>query len=161
MDVINLEVRLFLASVAWGLVLVVMYDCLRIFRRLVKHNKIGAGLEDVLYWVISAILIFRMMYRVNDGAIRGFSIVGVVIGMVLYHYSISEFVVKMLTKVVQKGFVIGKKVVHIILKPVVWLTRRFRWLFVFFMKIFHKPLRWFQKTLKKIGKQVKIAVVKK
>ena len=161
MDVINLEVKLFLASVAWGIGLVVLYDCFRIFRRIVRHNKIWAGLEDLLFWIVCAILIFRMMYRINDGAIRGFAIAGVVIGMVLYHYSVSEFLVGILTKVFKKCIYAGEKTIGFLTKPILWTARRIRWLLGFFGKTFRRPLRFMRKSLKKLGKQVKIAVVKK
>ncbi|HAU87894.1 MAG TPA: spore cortex biosynthesis protein YabQ [Lachnospiraceae bacterium] len=161
MDAINLEVRLFLSSVLWGIGLVILYDCLRIFRRTVKHNKIWAGLEDVLYWTVCAVLIFRMMYRINDGAIRGFAIVGVVIGMVLYHYSVSEFFVQTITLVIHKCIYGVKKTIQFIMKPAIWLSRRFRWIIVFLVKPFGRPFRFVRKALKKRWKQVKIAVVKK
>lgn len=161
MEGINLEVKLFIASIIWGIVLVVLYDCVRIFRRVIKHNRFWAGFEDVVYWVVGAVLIFRMMYQTNDGAIRGFAIAGVVLGMTLYHYSISEFLVHIVTLGIQKCIRGGQKTFHVIMKPVIWASRRFRWFFVFLAKIFRKPCRCGRKALKKIWKQVKIAVVKK
>lgn len=161
MDAINLEVKLFLASVLWGIGLVILYDCIRIFRRVIKHNKLWAGFEDLLYWAVSAVLIFRMMYRINDGTIRGFAIVGVVIGMTLYHYSISEWVVHMTAAGVHKSISGTKKTIHFIMKPVVWIGRRLRWILGFFTKLMARPLRFLRKSLQKIWKQVKIAVVKK
>lgn len=161
MELINLEVKLFLSSVGWGIVLLVLYDCIRILRRLIKHNKLSAALEDILYWIVSALLIFRMMYRINDGSIRGFAIVGMLIGMVLFHYSISDPLVYILSNGIHKCFLAGQKAVKVIMKPIVWLYRRFRWLFLFFAKVLKRPCRFTRKALKKIWKQVKIAVVKK
>lgn len=161
MDAINLEVKLFLASVLWGIGLVILYDCIRIFRRVVKHNKLWAGFEDLLYWAVSAVLIFRMMYRINDGSIRGFAIVGVVIGMTLYHYSISEWVVRMMAAGVHKSIYGTKKTIQFIMKPLVWIGRRLRWILSFFTKLLGRPGRFLRKSLQKIWKQVKIAVVKK
>lgn len=161
MEGINLELRLFLASVIWGIVLVVLYDCFRIFRRVMKHNKFWSGFEDVIYWAVSAVLIFRMMYQINDGAIRGFAIAGVVLGMTLYHYSISDFLVHMIAMGIRRSIHTSQKAFRFIMKPVVWVTRRFRWFFVYLAKIFRKPCRSGRKSLKKIWKQVKIAVVKK
>lgn len=161
MEGINLELKLFLASVIWGAALVIFYDCLRIFRRVIKHNKFCVGLEDIIYWAVSAVLIFKMMYQINDGAIRGFAIVGVGIGMVLYHYSISEFVVGIVSLGITKCLIAGKRVIKFTLKPVVWFGRRFHWFFWYLNKIFKRPVRFARKSLKKIWKQVKIAVVKK
>ena len=161
MEGINLELRLFLSSIVWGVILIVFYDCLRIFRRVVKHNKFWVGFEDVIYWTISAILIFLMMYQMNDGAIRGFAIIGILIGMVLYHYSISNFIVKMISLGIQKCILGGKKLVKFISKPARWFFKRFRWFFEYLQKVFRRPVRFGRKSLKKIWKTVKIAVVKK
>lgn len=161
MEGINLELRLFLSSIVWGIILIVFYDCLRIFRRVLKHNKFWSAFEDVIYWTVSGFLIFRLMYQMNDGAIRGFAIVGVIIGMVLYHYSISNFIVKNTSLGIEKCILGIKKFIKFISKPVRWLCRRFRWFFEFLKKIFRRPLRFGRKSLKKVWKTVKIAVVKK
>ncbi|SET41639.1 spore cortex biosynthesis protein YabQ [[Clostridium] polysaccharolyticum] len=161
MDAINLEVKLFLSSVLWGIGLVILYDCIRIFRRVIKHNKFWAGFEDLLYWAVSAVLIFQMMYRINDGTIRGFAIVGVIIGMTLYHYSISEWLVYTTAKGVHKSILGTRKTMYFIMRPVVWIGRRLCWMLGFFTKFLARPLSFFRKSLQKIWKQVKIAVVKK
>lgn len=161
MDNINLEVKLFLASIVWGIILVVLYDGLRIIRRVIKHNRFIAAIGDIIYWSVSAILIFRMMYRINDGGIRGFAIMGMLLGMVLYHYSVSDFLVYMIAKGIYKGESIIVKVFKFIMKPFIWCFRRSKWFLGFFTKIFHKPAKAGRKSLKKLWKQVKIAVVKK
>lgn len=161
MEGINLELRLFLSSIVWGITLIVFYDCFRIFRRIIKHNKFWAAFEDVIYWTVSAFLIFCLMYQMNDGAIRGFALVGILIGMVLYHYSISSFIVKFTSLGIEKCILSTKKFIKFISKPIRWILRRFRWFFEFFKKIFRRPLRLARKALKKVWKTVKIAVVKK
>lgn len=161
MDSINLEVKLFLASVVWGIILVVLYDVIRILRRVIRHNCLVAGMEDVIFWSVSAILIFRMMYEINDGGIRGFAVGGVLIGMILYHYSISDYLVYIISKGIHKGERGIVKAFLFITKPLVWVWRRIKWFVGFFSKLFYRPAKAGRKSLKKIWKQVKIAVVKK
>lgn len=92
---------------------------------------------------------------------RGFAIAGMVIGMVLYHYSVSEFLVRILTRAVQKGILAVIKTIKFLTKPVLWIARRVWWIFGLSGKIFLRPFAFLTKSLKKIRKQVKIAVVKK
>lgn len=158
---INLEVKLFLASVIWGIILVVLYDGIRILRRVIKHNWFVSGMEDVLFWSIGAILFFRMMYQINDGAIRGFVIMGMLVGMVLYHYSISDYLVSIIAKGIHKGESASVKAFKFIMKPFVWVFRRVKWFLQYIAKLFHKPAQAGRKSLKNLWKQVKIAVVKK
>ena len=54
-----------------------------VFRRLVKHHGFFVALEDVLYWFLSAFVMFAVILVANDGAARWFSIAGMVVGMVI------------------------------------------------------------------------------
>ena len=64
--------------------MMILYDIIRLFRRLIPHNTAAVAVEDILYWLVCGFLIFRMLYVENSGAIRGFAIAAVVLGMLLY-----------------------------------------------------------------------------
>lgn len=64
--------------------MMIAYDGIRIFRRILPHNTAAVAIEDLLYWLASGVCIFRMLYLENSGAIRGFAIAAVVLGMVIY-----------------------------------------------------------------------------
>ena len=81
---ILLELQFFFKAFAWGMAMMVLYDILRLFRRLIRHNVFAVAVEDILYWLVCGVLIFRMLYLENSGAVRGFAIVAVVLGMLLY-----------------------------------------------------------------------------
>lgn len=81
---IQFELQFFGKALACGLFLALVYDGIRLFRRLIRHGKRTVAAEDLLYWLTCGILIFRMLYRENDGAVRGFAIAAVVLGMILY-----------------------------------------------------------------------------
>lgn len=83
---------LFLDSLLCGGFLLAVYDCIRIFRLFLPHGTIAEAVEDLLYWVFDALFIFHMLYRKNSGAIRGYAIAGVVLGMLAYHLAISPLV---------------------------------------------------------------------
>ncbi len=61
-----------------------LYDGLRLFRHLVRHGTALVALEDLCYWTVYSLLLFRMMYLENDGMIRGFALLAVLLGMLLY-----------------------------------------------------------------------------
>lgn len=60
-----------------------LYDLIRLIRRLIRHGTLAVAVEDMLYWLACGLLIFRMLYEENSGAIRGFAIAAVILGMVL------------------------------------------------------------------------------
>ena len=54
-----------------GMVLALEYDCIRIFRRVIRHKNIWVmSAEDILYWIYAAVTVFCMTYEVNDGILR-------------------------------------------------------------------------------------------
>ena len=83
------ELQFFYKAFLLGALMMMSYDGVRIFRRLIPHGTIAVALEDILYWLVCGVYIFRMLYLENSGAIRGFAIaavvgVPVVLGMLLY-----------------------------------------------------------------------------
>lgn len=130
---IIVELMFFLISILWGAIILLAYDGLRILRRLIKHKTLLVGIEDLIFWAIASIFIFSMIYRENDGIIRGFSIMGMAIGMVAYHYIISNFIVRLLTKLIQLllkpfGFIL-KKIKNVVLYIINFVLIRLKRLF--------------------------------
>ncbi|HCR40721.1 MAG TPA: spore cortex biosynthesis protein YabQ, partial [Lachnospiraceae bacterium] len=70
-------------------------------RRIIRHNGFFLAIEDLIFWMIAGLFIFSMIYRENNGVIRGFSVMGMAIGMVLYHYILSDFLVSFITKIIR------------------------------------------------------------
>ncbi len=155
------ELDFLAVSFLLGMLLVLVYDCLRIFRRLVRHGTGLIAIEDLCYWIMAAFVIFAMLYQKNEGLIRGFSIGGIVAGMFLYNQFISRYTVRCIA-----GFL--EKVIHMVQK--VW-----RLLSAPFRKAAKtvsdkgsrmadqgkKIIKYEKKRLKKIRKLIRIGISKK
>ena len=96
--VIRYEARLFLMSVGTGAGLMVVYDCIRVFRLLCPHMPWVVNVEDLLYGLYCAVMTFMLLYEQNDGSLRGFCVAGVILGMAAYQYLVSRVVLKYLQK---------------------------------------------------------------
>ena len=96
--VIRYEARLFLMSVGTGAGLMVVYDCIRVFRLLCPHRPWVVNVEDLLYGLYCAVMTFMLLYEQNDGSLRGFCVAGVILGMAAYQYLVSRGVLKYLQK---------------------------------------------------------------
>ncbi len=116
-DMIVVQIHFFEVSILWGTFMLIFYDFFRILRRVVNHNSFFVAMEDLIYWVICALLIFQMMYQQNNGIIRGFAILAILIGMILYHWLISDFLVGFVAGVLVAIKMQFKKIVSILLKP--------------------------------------------
>lgn len=116
------EVVFLLISIALGEGLVMLYDFLRIFRRIARHGVVWISIEDICYWILASLLVFGMIFQTNDGLIRGFSIGGICLGMCVYNHFISPFLVKYssaflgkIITILKRGLKKGKKAVTIVL----------------------------------------------
>lgn len=115
------ELEFFGLALLRGILILAIYDVLRIFRRIVPHRVWSISVEDVLYWIGTAFLIFQLLYRENDGAVRGYALLAVAVGMLLYHQTVSNWLVchlagilKCILSVVLKPFrLIGRKIVQV------------------------------------------------
>lgn len=94
-EIIFQEADFFAVSFLCGMILLAVYDILRIFRRTFSHGKEAVAAEDLIFWIISGVLVFGMMYEKNDGIIRGTAFLAIGLGMAAYHYSVSTCVVKL------------------------------------------------------------------
>lgn len=111
---ILIEAELAVHSFFLGIVLMISYDCLRLWRLLVPHGDLWVGLEDMAYWVYSALMTFSLLFRENSGILRGYVIICVFVGMFLYDRIVSRNVFGLLKNGI-RWFTIKKKQ---------WKTRR-------------------------------------
>lgn len=133
-------------SVLVGAGLFFLYDILRIFRRIFPHGNLWIGVEDFCYWMICTGAVFVMLYRENDGMARGFALGGVILGMALYHFLLSRFVVRINVFILKTALGFLKKAGGILFGPL--------------FRILRKAGRFFRKELKKFLRAVKISLCK-
>lgn len=108
-DFIAHEFRFLLWCLCCGAMLGAAYRVLVVFRRLVRHHVFFVALEDVLYWFLSAFVMFAVILVANDGAARWFSIAGMVVGMIIVSF-ILKYMEKGVTIIYHKlGKVCGRK----------------------------------------------------
>ena len=91
-EYIKLEVELAFSSFLLGVVLMISYDFLRLFRMLIVHGKWWTGIEDLGYWIYCAFMTFRLLFYQNSGILRGYVIVCVFLGMKIYDGIVSRSV---------------------------------------------------------------------
>lgn len=157
-DAIMIELRFFGTSVLWGVILLILYDLLRIFRRVIIHNGFFIAFEDLIYWVVSSLLIFHMMYQQNNGIIRGFAILAMLLGMILYHSVFSELFVYTISTLLNQIINLIGKLITLILKPFCFIFRKIKRLFVWIFTKIKKFMQFLLKSLKKLKNSSKIAV---
>lgn len=136
-----------------GIFLAASYDVLRIFRGLIPHGKLLVNIEDLLYWIYVAVVIFVMLYEKNDGQLRGYVFGGLLVGMAVYECTFSRICIPPIISFLRRVF-------GFLLKPV---RRLLRFLHAERKKggaYCEKVWACQKKRLKKIWKVVKIGLYK-
>ena len=77
---IGKEVSVFAAACLDGVVVVAVYNAIRIWRRMRKHSLLWISMEDFFYWAWCTIFLFSEMHRTCSGRIRWYFVIGVFLG---------------------------------------------------------------------------------
>ncbi len=77
------EMMVFLIAVVSGATVRLVYQCIRCFRRIVAHQLTAINVEDIIFWIGSAVYMFVQIYHTSDGSIRWYFLLGVALGVVL------------------------------------------------------------------------------
>ncbi len=116
------ELLLFFASCAAGAVIGVIYDCLRAFRLLLPHNRFFVALEDIALLVCYGIFISAFGSAEALGYIRGYFILGNLLGFTLYYFTLGRVVMRTISRIL--GIFHG--IIRLAAKPFTALFRKIK-----------------------------------
>ena len=124
---------LFFIFIFNGVVIGIVFDIFRILRKSFKTSNIITYMEDVLFWIITGIILIYSIFVFNNGEIRGYMFAALILGILLYMLTISRYVIKVSVYIIQ--FI--KKIIRTLLKaitvPLLYVLKGIR-------KIFIKPI---------------------
>ena len=85
------------AALAGNLVYLV-YLAIRVFRRILRHNLFWISVEDALFWIAVGFYLFLEIYQTNNGKVRWYFVLGVLVGGILTHHIIMKITKKYIDK---------------------------------------------------------------
>lgn len=92
---INSQLYLFLIFAVDGIIIGFLFDFFRILRKAVKTPDVITYIEDILFWILTGLLILYSIFTYNNGEIRLFMFLAIVLGILLYVIILSKFVIKL------------------------------------------------------------------
>lgn len=110
-DTILREAELFIHALVLGIIIALVYDVFLALRKAVRHFKFLIFFENTLFLLASTTAVFLLFYNMNSGILRGYAFFSIVLGMLIYKYTISQYVVLVMSTVMQKT-------IYIVLKPI-------------------------------------------
>ena len=117
----------FLASILFGVCLQAIYDIIRGIRRVFYHKSVFLFIEDIGFGIFTAVMAFIFLCTYNDGELRGFFFLGIVIGMILYYQLCSKFLLRAVIHITEKLKKIIRQFEKVCLRPGIHIKRNLKW----------------------------------
>lgn len=111
------QFKILLAFFIDGILIGSLFDIFRATRRSYKTSNIITYVEDVIFWILAGILTLYIIDVFTDGKIRLYMVLMLICGYIIYMITISKFILKINTKLLNTIKYIVKIIVKIILKP--------------------------------------------
>lgn len=138
-QIVSNQSLLFITCIEIGVIMGVFFDLIRISRKIIKHANFLVQIEDLIYWIICALVGFYMLYINNYAAIRVFVFIGILLGAVLYFSSFSIIFMKIATIVIDYVRAFVRQLIRLLLIPIRWIV-----------KIIRVPLKYIRIKLRKV-----------
>lgn len=140
------QAYLFLVFIINGVVIGLLFDFFRIARKIFPTNDTITYIEDILFWILAGASMLYSIFVFNNGELRLFMFLGIILGAFTYMIFISSYIIK-----------INVKIINILLIP-------FKSIFKIIHKLFFRPITFlfintrksFTKFATKIEKKLKI-----
>ena len=97
---INNQALLFCVFIINGLLIGLLFDFFRILRKSFKTSDIITYIEDILFWILTGIILLYSIFTFNNGEIRFYMFLGVILGCIIYMLLFSRYIVNTITKIV-------------------------------------------------------------
>ncbi len=92
--IINSEVSYALSvfgfSCLLGVALSVFFSFLKILRIVIRFNTVVIAIQDFVFWFLSGMAVFMFAIWQNDGIVRGYVLIGALIGALVYYLTIGD-----------------------------------------------------------------------
>ena len=140
---------LFLIFILVGIIIGLLFDFFRILRRTFKTSDFITYLEDILFWILSGIILIYSIFVFNNGELRAYIFLSIFIGIITYMLTISKYFIKF-NVLILTGL---KKVITTILKVIIYP-------FKLILKLLIKPLNFIKNILKNIMSRIVVFYTK-
>ena len=130
------QAYLFLVFSLTGVIIGVLFDFFRILRRTIKTCNIITYIEDVLFWILTGLLVLYNIWYFNNGEIRIFMFLGIILGVLIYMSTLSNILITILTKIL-------KSIIKVLELPFKTILAIFRKIVTIISQLFSKITKKF------------------
>lgn len=157
------QAYLFAIFIINGILIGILFDIFRILRKSFKTIDIVTYIQDVVFWILTGILTLFFIFTYNNGEIRLYVFLGIILGILLYMLTISKYIIKFSVIIITFIKNIIGKFIKIIIYPFNFifkiikriLFRPFSFIIINIRNIFTKNKFKFNNFIKKLHKPTK------
>lgn len=136
-----------------GIIISILFDIFRILRKSFKTPDFITYIEDIVFWVLTGIIVLYGIFKFNNGEIRSFIFVGIIAGILAYVFTISKYIVKFGAKILLT-------IKKILMYPITKVLRLLKKLYSIFDKILVRPFSRFLFNIKNKMSKISLKNVK-
>ena len=141
-DAIN-QAYLFMIFILNGILIGIIFDVFRISRRSFKTSNFITSLEDILFWMLSALLLMYSIFKFNNGQFRLYIFIGIFLGIAIYMLFFSKFIIKISVKIINAV----KKILEYICNIIAYPLKK---IYNFIKKLIVRPILFFIRAVKSV-----------
>lgn len=137
------QAYIFIIFVIVGIIVGIIFDFFRILRKSFKTKDFVTYIEDIVFCILTGLILLYSIFKFNSGEIRIYMFLGVLIGCSLYMLTISKYFIKVNVFILTAITNILKKIISILYIPLKYIKK-------IFTKIFFKPISFIIINIRKM-----------
>ena len=138
------QAYLFLVFTINGIIIGLLFDIFRILRKSFKTSDIITYIQDILFWILTGLILLYSIFTFSNGEVRFYMFLGVFLGCLIYMLLFSKYFININVKIIMIIKNIVSKILSIIIFPLKLLLK-------FIKKIFFKPINFVTINIKKVN----------
>ena len=111
---IDSQIKIFAIFILDGLLIGLLFDFFRIVRKAIKTSNLITYIQDITFWILTGILIIYTIFVYNDGQIRLYMFLAILIGVIIYFITISKKIFNISLKFIE----LFKKLFKLLILPI-------------------------------------------
>ena len=112
------QFNLFIQFIMVGIIIGIIFDIFRIIRKCFSISDVHTYIEDILFGIITSLLLIYLLYIYNQGRVRLYMFIALSLGLIVYFNTISKYFIKIQVIIVSFIKKATKAIINIVLWPV-------------------------------------------
>ena len=142
------QIQLFCIFFLTGGIIGLLFDFFRILRKTIKTSDFITYLQDIIFWILSSIIIMYKIFTFNNGEIRLYLFLAILLGSLIYLLLVSKIIIKInltcikfFENILRKIILILKIPFSILFKPIEFIIINTKHILAIFINKIEKILK--------------------